>query len=213
MTAHRKPPLPASFKAPRVWGTCRWCGEPTGDQKRCWHPACLDEYRLLNRTKLQAQHVESRDRGICRDCGKARFRIARWSSKNCMYVRYDVDLGRMQRMTFAQMAQRWERKNADLRSHLTNLDDLEDQHWGPCNFVAFEPDWEVDHEVPLWKVADLPDDQRLWYFTLANLATRCRECHKRKSARESAERAKLKRIVRSDGMRRPKQRGREPLPF
>lgn len=48
---------------------------------------------------------------------------------------------------------------------------------------------EVDHQVPLWRVRDLPHEERREYFRLPNLKLRCVPCHKTKSAREAAERA------------------------
>lgn len=70
--------------------------------------------------------------------------------------------------------------------------------------VEYRTMLEVDHIIPLWKVAELPDQQRRWYFTLANLQLRCRDCHKKKSAREAAERAHLKRLARPKVRRGPK---------
>lgn len=53
--------------------------------------------------------------------------------------------------------------------------------------------WAGDHDVPLWSVdREAPGAFRFW--TLANLVTRCDECHKAKSALEAAQRAKEKRI-------------------
>ena len=55
---------------------------------------------------------------------------------------------------------------------------------------------EVDHKVPLWKVANLPASLRRAYFKLTNLWLLCSDCHKRKSAKEAAERAHHRRLVR-----------------
>lgn len=55
--------------------------------------------------------------------------------------------------------------------------------------------WELDHDVPLWSVDHLPDRERLRFFELENMKTRCVPCHKRKTAREAVGRAKEKRIV------------------
>jgi hypothetical protein len=52
---------------------------------------------------------------------------------------------------------------------------------------------EVDHRVPLWKVADLPDDERRPYFGPGNLWLLCREHHKGKTKQEAADRAQLRR--------------------
>lgn len=51
---------------------------------------------------------------------------------------------------------------------------------------------ELEHEVPLWRVAHLPDDERRRYFGPDNLRLRCPDCHKAKSRREAAERAAMK---------------------
>lgn len=55
--------------------------------------------------------------------------------------------------------------------------------------------WQADHEFPLWLVdITRPRSEILVYWSLANLKTRCDDCHKAKSKREAAERAKMKRI-------------------
>lgn len=55
-------------------------------------------------------------------------------------------------------------------------------------------DLQVEHDVPLWKVADLPPDERRPYFGPDNLRLRGTECcHRAKSAREAAERAQMRR--------------------
>lgn len=52
--------------------------------------------------------------------------------------------------------------------------------------------WDADHIVPLWAVdRDAPDAFRFW--TMANLQTLCRPCHKIKTAREARERASARR--------------------
>ena len=54
---------------------------------------------------------------------------------------------------------------------------------------------EVDHKVPLWQVADLPPDERRWYFGPENLWLLCPACHKAKTKREAAERAAQRRFT------------------
>lgn len=78
------------------------------------------------------------------------------------------------------------------------------RHWG---------EWAVDHHIPLWKVATLPPEQRIEYFRLPNLVTRCKDCHARKTAAEAAERAKIKRIARGGKVvRRPMRAGSRKIP-
>jgi hypothetical protein len=67
---------------------------------------------------------------------------------------------------------------------------------------------EVDHEVPLWKVTDLPPAQRRKYFLLGNLRLLCFDCHNRKSAKEAAERAHHKRLVKPKKRRGAKLQSR-----
>lgn len=53
---------------------------------------------------------------------------------------------------------------------------------------------QVDHKVPLWKVAHLPQHERRTYFLLGNLWLLCVACHARKTTTEAAERAHQKRL-------------------
>lgn len=53
---------------------------------------------------------------------------------------------------------------------------------------------EVDHKVPLWKVAGLAAEFRRWYFSPANLWLLCSRHHKAKTALEAAERAETRRL-------------------
>lgn len=54
---------------------------------------------------------------------------------------------------------------------------------------TFTEAWQVDHHIPLWKVAEMEPLKRIEYFKLHNLITRCTDCHKTKSRREASERA------------------------
>ena len=51
---------------------------------------------------------------------------------------------------------------------------------------------EVDHKIPLWKVQDLPDEERRKYFGPENIWALCLRCHQAKTAKEAAERARLR---------------------
>lgn len=219
MTAHRKPPLPASFmKNLTPWGTCRWCEQPilseTGEilKRRRWHEGCLGDYHLLTRPAIQRDHVRARDNGVCVDCGEVRVKIADWCQHDYRWRRFvrrgDLPV-QVIVIPFDEMRKDWLLGLA----RPPFFDDDDPQETGPACPVVYAEDWQVDHEIPLWKVAHLPDRERLWYHTLANLRTRCTPDHKRKTRAEAAERAKFKRIKARGGMRESRQRGREPLPF
>lgn len=49
---------------------------------------------------------------------------------------------------------------------------------------------ELEHEVALWSVAHLPDDERRPYFGPTNLRLRCPTCHAEKTKAEAGTRAK-----------------------
>lgn len=57
---------------------------------------------------------------------------------------------------------------------------------------------EVDHVTPLWRVRDLPPEERRPYFGPTNLQLLCTEHHKEKTGREAGERAR-ERVRRDDG--------------
>jgi 5-methylcytosine-specific restriction endonuclease McrA len=51
---------------------------------------------------------------------------------------------------------------------------------------------EVDHKIPLWSIAHLPDEERRRFFGPENLWLLCPRDHKAKSKREAAERADIR---------------------
>lgn len=67
-----------------------------------------------------------------------------------------------------------------------------------------ESDWQVDHHIPLFRVAHMEPLQRLEYFKLANLVTRCTACHVVKSRGEASERAHGRK-VRGELKEKPKR--------
>ncbi len=79
---------------------------------------------------------------------------------------------------------------------------------GPACEVEWRLMLDVDHVVPLWKVTGLPVVRRRQYFKIGNLQLLCRGgCHKRKSAKEAAERAHHKRLAKPKKRRGPKLQG------
>jgi hypothetical protein len=86
--------------------------------------------------------------------------------------------------------------------------DVFDQPAGKYCQIEWRLMLEVDHDIPLWKVAHLPDAQRRQYFKIGNLQLRCPACHKYKSAKEAAERAHHKRLIEPKKRRGRKLQGR-----
>lgn len=169
MAEHRKPPVDAVFAlhAPVQRGKCRWCGEPTDErtpalgERRWWHAACELEYRVCVRADVARRAVQKRDKCICADCGR-----------DCTND-YRARAERPQDKATGVLC--WEASTRDERVY-----------WTPIIWISL---WHVDHKIPLWKVQHMPPLQRIEYFKLANLATLCERCHKRKSAKEEAEKA------------------------
>ncbi len=73
----RRPPMPPP---PGKMGVCTWCGEaiffPANHKKagevnlrRCWHPGCVDAYKLATQSSWQREACWKRDKGVCATCG------------------------------------------------------------------------------------------------------------------------------------------------
>lgn len=186
----RKPPVGAVFALHKPLdrrGWCNWCGEPvtetTGTRGwlRWWHDGCEGEYHIIIRPDAARRAVFKRDEGICADCGED------WSERVVLRKNFEVS---------CQPDGLWDiRKKAD-REEAMRVYHAEraEGYWRYTDLVEISL-WHVDHHIPLWKVAHLPDIQRIEYFKLANLITRCEPCHKRKSKREAAERGKFNRLA------------------
>lgn len=166
----RTPPYRAVFALhlPRAPGKCDWCGLPCEDrtparkQVRLRHYACDAELAVIQSPAQARWYVEKRDHGICIDCRED------WSD------RYRFAKGT--NLTWSVEAADQEDKRAGFYC---------------ASEVIWVSLWHVDHRVPLWKARDMPPVQRIEYFKLANLVTRCEPCHKVKTRREAAERAKF----------------------
>ncbi len=71
---------------------------------------------------------------------------------------------------------------------------------------------ELEHGVPLWSVAHLPDDERRPFFGPTNLRLLCPDCHKPKTAREAGQRGKVNRLLKGPKKSRHKLQGGGKLP-
>lgn len=181
----RKFPMP-------VWpnrgvGFCQWCGEPIVEPtakatRRTWHVGRGGEPDCLHAYYLHTQLAHQLAHLIERD-GEACQACGNPSPLKVVSQRVISGSTR----PFAV----WEGV----------------EWWTPWSPVRFEPDRHVDHITPLWLVAELPPEERRWYFGPENLQILCRDCHTDKTSRESGQRAKMNR---QREMAEPRGPGRIP---
>lgn len=173
-------PMPVGPNASKA-GYCRWCdqeilhheGKRAGETntRRTWHdgrsaePDCLGAFYLHTRSPEQTTFLIRRDGFRCADCQEVH---AQWIEAHGLPK--DPEKLRSWGPT-------WVRKYPP------------DVWVGAFCWLRFSTDMEVDHDAPLWSVADLPDDERAVYFGPANLRLRCGPCHKKKTAIEAKQRA------------------------
>lgn len=190
----RKPPVRARLALHKqgIRGWCGWCGTAVEDKTpgrgwlKWWHDACAEEMAVIEQPDCARRALLERDNGVCCDCGED------WSEKFLLLPEYG---GRGVYHVFPDGVGR-------RTAHISYLQPDSNSSCGrncegarpytPLKKVSL---WHADHKVPLWKVEHLPDLERLSYFTLANLVTRCHQCHERKTTEEAAERAHFKRLV------------------
>lgn len=72
--SHRLPPKPRFYDI-ALPGQCRYCGGDVLNRKgernprSRWHPACVEEYRLIYWPTTTRRAVWNRDKGVCAGCG------------------------------------------------------------------------------------------------------------------------------------------------
>lgn len=173
----RKPPVGERLKLHKqgIRGWCGWCGGPVEDKTpgrgwlKWWHDACAEEMAIIEQPDRARDAVFRRDKGICCDCGED------WGE------RYVFRPGT--NTIICPHIPRWEQEQYRA--------DREAGFWRYQEIIWVSL-WHVDHKVPLWKVRHMPPLQRLEYFKLQNLVTRCHRCHGFKTKKEAPERAKFK---------------------
>lgn len=171
------------------YGWCKWCGDPIpkvidgkASSQRMWHPACVREYELHTRLSAQLDYLVKRDGLRCACCPEGVPIPRRWVNHGEVVAwqspppfRHLATVGSDE---WLALVEAWHRDNPAPRYSRVSL-----------------VDWiEVDHRVPLWEVADLPDDERRWYFGPGNLWLLCGPHHREKTAREAKRRAWLRRL-------------------
>lgn len=170
MTAVRHPP-PYSHQ-PK--GTCKLCAKPilkedgTPNLRVSWHRECVADWRIATSSGAARQALEARDKGICAYCGvDTATHWVGWRRGQVVVCHGRID----ERKSFSE-ANTYRAAYTEVMPIAT---------------------WEVEHEIPLWSV-DRSDPAALRFWMLENLRTSCIPCHRAKSAREAAQRAKELRI-------------------
>ena len=189
-------------------GWCRWCGEKIVDKRAYqmnWHRDCKQTWLLHSDRDVQARFLVERDGNDCWDCRKG----GRWWRVDLKLAVYTWEAWplcmRPDRIS-------WEdRYPKDLA--LRKVDGVIIGLYSVIEYRRECGSVEVDHEIPLWSIWHLPDDERRKYYGPENLRLRCTCCHKAKSKREAAERAQLKAKGPIDLDRKPRtEAGSSPAP-
>ena len=181
---NRKVPLTVEWRGP---GWCKWCGliirhtegPNAGKQnkRRYWHPECVHEFNLHSRLDVQFRHLVERDGKVCRVCDQCPGAWHHGTPERLL----DTTNGRWRsNRMYWPLA---------LQNELTGTDR---QMLGLATPIQHSHRLEVDHIVPLWSVAHLPDHLRQRYYGPDNIQLLCHEHHKEKTRREAAERARLR---------------------
>lgn len=182
--AIRSVPLPEGWKKA---GTCRWCLEPIVAKRAKqmhWHPACKTEWLLHSDLDTQFRFLVDRDGKGCAKCGEE---TSRWHHNN-----WSVRITRDQPFGFGRTYEQYRDQYWPLPTGpWASLSD-EERQTGEHTLIFRVHALQVDHRVPLWAVAHLPDDQRRPYFGPRNLWLLCDRCHKAKTRSEAARRARLR---------------------
>lgn len=194
-----------AFPEPRPphWGEfmwCKWCGgeipkviDGKSSTQRLWHPACKDEYFLHTRLEEQFRFLIARDGERCAGCRAEK--PMKWGRSEVRHL-HAGHARHSFRATAPDMIE-WASTLWDppARKPWGEYTD-EDRMIGAQQDIWRTSGLEVDHRVPLWSVAHLPDEERRWYFSARNNCwLLCRACHSSKTKRESVERAALRRFA------------------
>lgn len=211
----RKPPVGAVFALhlPREPGKCPWCGLPIEErtpvrkQLKTIHAACNAELAIISDPSQARWYVLKRDKGICADCGEDWSEMARFFPTFIVPPREHHYYERSLRVTEGPKVGQIVRLSEEVFDWDAPRKKREVFLYVALTAVSL---WHVDHKTPLWKVRHMSPLERLEYFKLANLITRCEPCHKVKTREEAAERAKFERLADPRRESKPKERFRRP---
>lgn len=147
-------------RGPNGRGLCRMCGVevPKGRRTFCGED-CVEEYRMRNDTRHQANVIAKRDRGTCQICGTDTNEIKKQyltENRECKSLTSDVE----RRRCYQELDQRYK-----------------DAGWN----VWARRWWDVDHVLPVVEGGG-PDDWGEEPY-IKNLRTLCHPCHKKETAK------------------------------
>ena len=174
-----------------IVGVCKWgCGRPVKKPALYWHKECFEDYALHTRPDAQKAFLIKRDGRRCAIIG--------CTAPAMKWLGYD-------RGQLTADCLRFRTNEPDMIKWAAELWSRPPGRWADLTDEERQTGWqfaiervcalEVDHKVPLWSVADLPDDERRWYFGPGNLWLLCPACHKAKTKREAAQRAHERRLA------------------
>jgi hypothetical protein len=183
-------PEPETMKKGIV-GVCKWgCGRPVKKPALYWHKECFEQYALHTLVEHQKRFLIKRDGQRCAmiGCGCAPMKWLGFDrgqlTAECIHFRAGApDMIAWRAELWSRPSGRWADRTDELR------------RTGWQSAIERVCALEVDHRVPLWEVADLPDAERRWYFGPGNLWLLCPRCHKVKTAREATQRARERRLA------------------
>lgn len=170
-------------------GTCKWCGKSVPRPAIYWHKDCKEQYFLHTRLEYQFDYLAAEFGEKCAmvGCGAAPMK---WTPGPV----YCITAGHC--MGNAEFKAEFERTHWPRPDKPWHEWTEEDRQIGAQQEIGYRSSaLEVDHRIPLWEVAHLPDEERRWYFGPENLWLLCPPCHKAKSRREAAQRAHERRMV------------------
>lgn len=180
------------------WMWCKWCGgkiplviDGKRSTQRMWHPACWDEFQLHSRAGPQYDHLVRCFGERCALCPPGTPKPMRWKHSDPIAITRESCFGYRPGkegwwdVFWNRPPGRW----LDLSP--------EDRRCGEHMEIERVCALEVDHREPLWAVADLPDEERRWYFGPGNLWLLCPAHHKMKTKREAAERAAIRAFLKA----------------
>jgi hypothetical protein len=165
---------------------CSWCTEEIVEKRAwqmSWHRHCKRIWLLHYDRNVQTDFLIARDGNDCWDCAQG----GHWHRIGLVVAKYTWEAWPLC-CPPAWSRERWNDRHPDDLAQRK----VEGVIVGLYSSVEYRRqcgELEVDHEIPLWSIWHLPDDERRPYYGPENLRLRCKACHKVKSKRESAERA------------------------